>query len=120
MTAAASVLGTCELLEQILLQLPLRQLLLAQRISKTFHELIQDSPSIRRALFLPRASDTAVESHVGDVDGKRRRRKQKEYEQQKTRWRFPGSAQNVKLMVNPFLTTYVCLVKLCTRIELLY
>lgn len=40
---ATQVLGTYELLEEILLHLPLGQLLLAQRVNKTFRDVIRDS-----------------------------------------------------------------------------
>lgn len=49
---SAKVLETYELLEDILLRLPLRQILLIQRVNKTFYAVIQDSDRIKRALFL--------------------------------------------------------------------
>ncbi|KAK5681768.1 hypothetical protein LTS10_006301 [Elasticomyces elasticus] len=51
MTAAQQVLDLPELLESILLGLPMRDLLLAQRVSKTFQQVIVSSPHIQRALF---------------------------------------------------------------------
>lgn len=45
------VLSTVELLEGILLDLPLRDLLLAQRVSKRWRLLITTSPSVQHALF---------------------------------------------------------------------
>ncbi|KAK5702980.1 hypothetical protein LTR97_003926 [Elasticomyces elasticus] len=50
--SAAKVLGTYELLEVILLHLPLRQLLLCQRVNRAFKAVIDRSASIRKALFL--------------------------------------------------------------------
>lgn len=47
-----SVLNTPELLENILLHLPLKQILLVQRVSKQFHRTIEGSSLIRRALFM--------------------------------------------------------------------
>ena len=41
-----------ELLAHILLHLPMRDLLLAQRVSRTFKEVIENSAAIQRALFL--------------------------------------------------------------------
>ena len=41
-----------ELLAHILLYLPMRDLLLAQRVSRTFKEVIENSAAIQRALFL--------------------------------------------------------------------
>ncbi|KAK5691310.1 hypothetical protein LTR17_025696 [Elasticomyces elasticus] len=49
--AAQQVLDLPELLESILLILPMRDLLLAQRVSKTFKQVIVSSPHIQRALF---------------------------------------------------------------------
>ncbi|KAK5688067.1 hypothetical protein LTS10_000045 [Elasticomyces elasticus] len=57
--SAAKVLGTYELRETILLHLPLRQLLLCQRVSRAFKAVVDRSASIRKALFLePSCSDT--------------------------------------------------------------
>lgn len=58
---AAKVLDTYELLEDILLHLPLRQLLLAQRVNKQFHAVIQDSLKINQVLFFKPATTTTVE-----------------------------------------------------------
>lgn len=49
--ASASVLNTTELLEHILLQLPMRDLLLAQHISHRFQNLITSSIHLQRALY---------------------------------------------------------------------
>lgn len=49
--ACDEVISTRELLEAILLQLPARDILLAQRISKAFREAVERSPSIKRKLF---------------------------------------------------------------------
>lgn len=50
--ACQKVLDTTELHELILHKLPMRDLLLAQRVSKTWRELIQRSNKLQRALFL--------------------------------------------------------------------
>jgi hypothetical protein len=50
--AAMAVLESYELLEMILLELPLKDMLLAQRTSKTFQSLTKKSLPIRGALFL--------------------------------------------------------------------
>ena len=44
-------LGIPELFEAILLELPAKDLLLVQRVSKMWHELILESPKIQEALF---------------------------------------------------------------------
>lgn len=56
MAAAGKVFGTTELLEQILLDLPYRQLFSLMRISRNWQATIAGSPKIRTALFL--APDT--------------------------------------------------------------
>lgn len=66
MAAAAKVRALPELLENILLQLPIRDLLFAQKVCKTFKQVMEESPSIQRALFF-------TPGGVGDVyqtDGK--------------------------------------------------
>ncbi|GIZ48476.1 hypothetical protein CKM354_001153500 [Cercospora kikuchii] len=45
------VFATPELLESILLQLPMLDLISAQRVDRTFQHAIKKSPSIQRALF---------------------------------------------------------------------
>lgn len=52
LSACEKVFGTWELVEHILLFLPLRQLLLAQKINKATFDVIASSTDIRRALFL--------------------------------------------------------------------
>lgn len=49
--AGPKVAGIAELLEHILLHLPMRDLLLAQRVSRMFKEVIDNSDTIQRALF---------------------------------------------------------------------
>jgi hypothetical protein len=50
-TAAIRTFDLPELLEQILINLPQRELLLAQRVSQAFHQTISASPKLQRALF---------------------------------------------------------------------
>ncbi|KAK5126689.1 hypothetical protein LTR85_009623 [Meristemomyces frigidus] len=53
------VVNTTELLEAILIHLPTRDILLAQRTSKKFQNVIAGSPRLQRALFfLPDSPDT--------------------------------------------------------------
>ncbi|KAK5163620.1 uncharacterized protein LTR77_010569 [Saxophila tyrrhenica] len=58
--ATARALNTPELLEDILLHLPLRDLLLSQRVSRTFHDVAAGSARIQKALFLQPASGETV------------------------------------------------------------
>ncbi|EMC91526.1 hypothetical protein BAUCODRAFT_38636 [Baudoinia panamericana UAMH 10762] len=52
MSASAKVFGTVDLREQILLELPFRDLLLVQRTRKCILGIIQGSRQIQQALFL--------------------------------------------------------------------
>lgn len=51
MPAANEIFAIPEILENILLHLPMQDLLLAQRVDKTFHGVINSSIHIKRALF---------------------------------------------------------------------
>lgn len=51
MSASAKVFGTPELLENILIQLPMRDLLLSQRVNVTFKSAIDGSIHLQRALW---------------------------------------------------------------------
>lgn len=52
MAALACVLDTVELFEAILICLPVRDLLLAQRVSRRWRDVIARSIKLQRALFL--------------------------------------------------------------------
>lgn len=71
-TSRDSVLASPELLEEILLSLPLRDLLLAQQISRSVQHLIQSSSRIQKALFLkPQVSSPTelLSSSTHQADG---------------------------------------------------
>lgn len=51
------VFGTAELADMILIQLPMRNLLLSQRVCRKWKYAIRNSPQLQRALFLKPASD---------------------------------------------------------------
>ncbi|KAK4548988.1 hypothetical protein LTR36_008761 [Oleoguttula mirabilis] len=55
--AAANVAGTTELVEMILLHLPLPDILLAQRVNRAWRTITTDSPKLQRALFFRPVSD---------------------------------------------------------------
>ncbi|KXT05310.1 hypothetical protein AC578_11104 [Pseudocercospora eumusae] len=57
-TTAATVFALPELLENIILSLPLRSILTVKQVNKTFCASIDTSVCIRRALFLEPATDT--------------------------------------------------------------
>ena len=65
-SAQASVFATRELLTQILLQLPIRDLLLAQRVCTSWNETITASVSLQEALFfrcIPGTAQAKIQVH---------------------------------------------------------
>src|SRR5207253_420563 len=58
--AAAPVLEIPELLEAILFRLPIRDLLLAQRVSRQWRDIISNSLSLQQALFFRPATASPV------------------------------------------------------------
>lgn len=58
--ASTAAFGTYELLEQVLLHLPVKDLLLSQRVAKGWRDLVQRSGRIRRALFLDDSFSTGT------------------------------------------------------------
>ncbi|KAK5128287.1 hypothetical protein LTR85_002954 [Meristemomyces frigidus] len=69
MAACTRALGVTELKERILLHLPLKDLLLAQRVSKEWRDLIQDSQKTRQALFLESTSKASIVFDHNHVSG---------------------------------------------------
>ncbi|GIZ36886.1 hypothetical protein CKM354_000035200 [Cercospora kikuchii] len=57
-TAAERALNVAELLERILLSLPMKDILLYQRVSKFWKELVKNSPRLQQALFYRPDYDT--------------------------------------------------------------
>ncbi|KAK4949418.1 hypothetical protein LTR10_012036 [Elasticomyces elasticus] len=88
-SASAQVFGLPGLLESVLLQLPMKDLLLAQKICKDFKNVIDSSPTIQRALCFILGAFSDV-NYVG-------RPHQQKY---KTRTLKTGYA------LNPLITTY--------------
>lgn len=99
MAAGVAVATTYELVEHILLHLPLRQLLLAQKIGKFFRGVINDSVKIKRALFLDSDNAHTVEWYPTPgpklqpidrwlLDGD---------------WRASRTADSVRPVLNPFV-----------------
>lgn len=99
-SAATKVASIPELLEHILLYLPLRTLLLVQTVSKSFHLFIQGSIKIKRALFLEPTGDKTVSWH-GPTSSGRLQPEGCEI----GRWQYSNGAasQAIKPMLNPFL-----------------
>lgn len=60
-----SVMGVPKLAEMILLQVPVRDLLLAQRVDRTWRATIRTSPALQQALFLRPYSDRRVFLETG-------------------------------------------------------
>lgn len=83
--------GTYELLEETLLHLPLRRLLLAQNVCKAFQQVVNNSMKIKRALFLEPATDETLtwQDRKGCAGGV---------------WISSKTGENVpSLMLNPFM-----------------
>lgn len=57
---SARVLGTYELLEEIMLHLPLKTLLLSKRVSKAWEDVWTKSHQVQKALFLMPFSDLRI------------------------------------------------------------
>ncbi|KAK5681487.1 hypothetical protein LTS10_006018 [Elasticomyces elasticus] len=53
-----------ELLENILMNLPLRDILFSQRVCRMWQESIKQSPNIQEVLFLRTTSDTTITAHL--------------------------------------------------------
>ena len=114
MAAASQVGNTYELLENILLHLPLRQLLLAQKVNKKFHAVIQDSLQINQALFWKPISTDYVEWEPGPIVESLR------YGGEPLnlgRWKQFNSEENVITLKNPFIHMCVaCLHDDCRKL----
>ncbi|KAK5737488.1 hypothetical protein LTR17_006716 [Elasticomyces elasticus] len=65
-TIPHSPLDIPELLEKILMNLPLRNILFSQRVCQTWQMAIRQSPNIQKVLFLRVGSTTTTAWHVGD------------------------------------------------------
>ncbi|KAK5705544.1 hypothetical protein LTR97_002663 [Elasticomyces elasticus] len=59
-TAGGTLASTPELVEMILLQLPLPNVLLAQRVDRTWYAIIKESPQLQRALFFRPRRDISL------------------------------------------------------------
>jgi hypothetical protein len=66
---AARAFGTVELLEAVLLNLPCAQLLSVRGVAKKWHQTIQGSIRLRRALFLKPAACSPIEAANTEVSG---------------------------------------------------
>ncbi|KAK5696386.1 hypothetical protein LTR17_024262, partial [Elasticomyces elasticus] len=61
--ASTATFDTVELLENIILFLPLRRILQVQRVSKQWQNTVQGSVKTRRALFLEPSSNVVLNTH---------------------------------------------------------
>src|ERR1700761_5411027 len=68
--ATARVFGLLELFEEIVLYLPVRDILLSMRVCKTFRDTITESAQIRQALFLEPLSEKRLE-RMAENEGNR-------------------------------------------------
>lgn len=90
-SASGRLFSNYELLEHTLLFLPLRDLLLAQRINKACFDVVKRSKSIRRALWLEPSADVVQpwgdENHLDGL------------------WYDPSCDEMIEPVLNPFCTT---------------
>ncbi|TKA70606.1 hypothetical protein B0A55_06712 [Friedmanniomyces simplex] len=63
MAACTATTDTVELLETIILHLPLRDILVLQRVSKQWQAVIQGSRKVKRALFLEPSGDVKLKTY---------------------------------------------------------
>lgn len=100
MPAVHQVLDTYELLENILMHLPLRRLLLAQRVNTSFRDLIYRSANINRVLFFNAATTESVDWYrTTDVQPSRESPYRGE-------WKTELSGKTVRPIMNPFVPVY--------------
>lgn len=92
------ILAIYELLENILLHLPLRQLLLAQCVSTAFRDLILRSGRINRALFFGPATTEMIEWYPAPEFAGHTRERQYQGE-----WKVEADGGTVSPVLNPFL-----------------
>lgn len=98
--AAVQVFATYELLENILMHLPLRSLLLAQRVDISFRDLIWRSANINRALFFTPATSQSIDWYrPEDAQPGREVCYQGE-------WKSEADGKTVQPLLNPFLPVY--------------
>jgi len=91
-TAAMKVISIRRLLENILPHLPLRDLLLAQKISKFFYTFIQKSRNIKRALFLTPSTQETISWHVSPTAA---------YRSGEGSWQNTSQGAAIKPLLNP-------------------
>lgn len=90
MSAVTKVFESYELLEDILLRLPIQDLTQAQRVNKYFKSLITNSKPIRRALFFEPSKSGAVEWYPIEKQ-----------------WKTRGGSKTSKVLhLNPFANRY--------------
>ena len=109
-SACHRALQTTELLENILVHLPIKDLFVHQKVSKRFQATIAESPAIRRKMFLtlsntPRECWRYVCQHRWD--GRRRRLKKLAFEVEDPTTTIPRDGQLiVPVTLNPILEVF--------------
>ena len=97
MAAVHEVIAVPELLENIVLCLPLRQMLLVQQVSTSFRDSVWTSPKINRALFF-RASAEDLEYHNTQIHGSAS-------DPWEGEWKCTPNGRRVTPILNPFMDT---------------
>jgi hypothetical protein len=91
MAASAKVLDAYELLEDILLHLPLIDLLHVWKVNQTFRDVVWNSYRINKALFISYATDKTAEWDEEEED------------EFTSRWVQPKDGLVPIIILNPFL-----------------
>ncbi|KXT01685.1 hypothetical protein AC578_2748 [Pseudocercospora eumusae] len=92
-TAAHAVFDTAELLEAIILELPVLDMLVYQRVSKNWRDGVQNSIVIKRALFLAPEDAKGHELKADGVTLKNVRNPYPVYKRSGARTVFPGKSR---------------------------
>ena len=66
-SVTSTLLSTIEIMESVLFALPMRDLLLAQRVCKQWQQLITQSPQLQRKLFLRPSPSSEAEPEFNDL-----------------------------------------------------
>ena len=100
MAACDSVIATSELLEKIILHLPLQDILLNQRVSSLWRAIIQESPQIQRVLFMKPSSAERLDNEHQTAGG--------DAELTEKWWTTLGREFDVEFgpVLNPFMQKY--------------
>lgn len=106
-TASARVFTSYELCQNIILHLPLRQILLARRTSKSFEDVFSGSVAVRRALFLAPSTSHTLDHYrtklCRENDEGRGAESGEVNDKEDGEWRATENSKPVRPWKNPFV-----------------